>query len=53
MIVLMMTIGPPTDCIDPGARNSNLLPVNANRLVRFRSPGSVGRIGNVSTPIIT
>jgi hypothetical protein len=27
------------------------LPVNANGLVRLRSPGSVGRTGSVSTPI--
>ena len=53
MIVLMVTIGPPTDCIDPGARNSNLLPVKANGLVRLRSPGSVGRTGRVSAPMIS
>ena len=53
MIVLIVTIGPATDCIEPGARNSNRLPVKANGLVRFRSPGSVGRTGRVSTPIIS
>ena len=52
MIVLRMTIGPPTVCIEPGARNSNRLPVKANGLVRLRSPGSVGSTGSVSTPII-
>ena len=52
MIVLIVTIGPATDCIEPGARNSNRLPVKANGLVRLRSPGSVGRTGRVSTPII-
>ena len=51
MIVLSMTIGTATVCPDPGARNSNRLPVNANGLVRLRSPGSVGRTGSVSTPI--
>ena len=53
MIVLIVTIGPATDCSEPGARNSNRLPVNANGLVRLRSPGSVGRTGSVSTPIIS
>ena len=51
MIVLIMTIGTLTVCIEPGARNSNRLPVNANGLVRLRSPGSVGSTGSVSTPI--
>jgi hypothetical protein len=51
MMVLIMTIGPATVCIEPGARNSNRLPVNAKGLVRLRSPGSVGRTGSVSTPI--
>src|SRR5450432_247056 len=53
MIVLMVTIGPATDWPDPGARNSNRLPVKANGLVRLRSPGSVGKFGNVSTPIVS
>jgi hypothetical protein len=52
MIVLIMTIGTATVWPEPGARNSNRLPVNANGLVRLRSPGSVGRCGNVSTPMI-
>ena len=52
MIVLMVTIGPLTVCIEPGARNSNLLPVKAKGLVRLRSPGSVGSTGSVSAPII-
>ena len=47
----MVTIGPAMDCIEPGARNSNRLPVKANGLVRLRSPGSEGRTGSVSTPI--
>ena len=53
MIVLIMTIGTATVCPEPGARNSNRLPVKANGLVRLRSPGSVGRTGSVSTPMIS
>ena len=52
MIVLSMIIGTATVCTEPGARNSNRLPVKANGLVRLRSPGSVGRCGRVSTPMI-
>ena len=37
----------------PGARNSKRFPVKANGLVRFRSPGSVGSTGRVSTPIVS
>src|ERR1700680_3208966 len=33
------------------ARNSNLLPVNANGLVRLRSPASLGSLGSTLTPI--
>ena len=33
------------------ARNSNLLPVNANGLVRFRSPASRGSFGRTPTPM--
>ena len=47
----MVTMGPAMDCSEPGARNSNRLPVKANGLVRLRSPGSVGSTGRVSTPI--
>ena len=50
MIVLMATIGPEIDWLEPGARNSNRLPVKANGLVRFRSPGSAFIGGRVSTP---
>ncbi len=42
MIVLRTINGTATVCPEPGARNSNRLPVNANGLVRLRSPGSVG-----------
>ena len=36
---------------DDTARNSNLLPVNANGLVRFLSPGSRGSFGRNVTPV--
>ena len=44
-------MGPAIDWLEPTARNSNLLPVNANGLVRLRSPASRGRVGRVETPI--
>ena len=34
-MVFNTTIGPATDWLEPTARNSNLLPVNANGLVRI------------------
>src|SRR3984885_14511630 len=37
--------------LDETARNSNLLPVNANGLVRLRSPASRGSLGSTSTPV--
>ena len=52
-IVFKTTIGPATDWLDPTARNSNLLPVKANGLVRLRSPGSRGRVGRTETPILS
>ncbi len=51
-MVLIVVIGAAIDCNAPGARNSNRLPVNANGLVRLRSPGSVGSTGSVSTPMV-
>ena len=51
-IVLMAIIGPAIDWPEPGARNSKRLPVNAKGLVRLRSPGSVGKAGSVSTPMM-
>jgi hypothetical protein len=36
---------------DDTARNSNLLPVNANGLVRLRSPASRGSFGSTRTPV--
>ena len=41
-----------TGC-EPTARNSNLLPVKANGLVRLRSPASLGSGGSVSTPTVS
>ena len=38
-------------CPDDTARNSNLLPVNANGLVRLRSPASRGGFGSTLTPM--
>ena len=43
--MLSTTIGPAIDWLEPTARNSNLLPVKANGLVRLRSPASRGRVG--------
>ena len=49
---LRVTSGPAIDWFEPTARNSNLLPVKANGLVRFRSPLSFGSGGSVSTPTV-
>ena len=50
-MVLIATIGSEMDWLEPGARYSNRLPVKAKGLVRLRSPGSVGSVGRVSTPM--
>ena len=50
-IVFSTVIGPEQQRLDPGARNSNLLPVNAKGEVRLRSVASFGMTGRVSTPI--
>ena len=50
-MVFRVIMGPAQDWAEPGARNSNLLPVKANGLVRLRSVASRGRTGSVSTPI--
>ena len=50
-IVLSTVIGPEQHTLEPGARNSNLLPVNAKGEVRLRSVASLGMTGSVSTPI--
>ena len=42
--------GKPSDVLDPTARNSNLLPVNANGEVRLRSPPCIGRCGSAVEP---
>ena len=39
-----------TFTLEPGMRNSNLLPVNANGLVRLRSVVSRSKLGSTSTP---
>ena len=45
-IVLSTVFGRLGDWLEPSARNSNLLPVNANGLVRLRSPASRGSSGS-------
>ena len=50
-MVLSTAIGPEQQTLEPGARNSNLLPVKANGDVRLRSVASFGIAGRVSTPI--
>ena len=45
-MVLSTVFGPAIDCDAPTARNSNLLPVKANGLVRLRSPASRGSFGS-------
>lgn len=52
-MVFRVIMGPAQDWAEPGARNSNLLPVKANGLVRLRSVASRGRTGSVSTPILS
>ena len=50
-IVFRTMFGPAIDWLEPTARNSNLLPVKANGLVRLRSPASRGSFGRTETPI--
>jgi hypothetical protein len=45
------TLGSAMLWFDETARNSNLLPVNANGLVRLRSPASRGSFGSTLTPM--
>ena len=47
---LSSTIGNAIDCDEPTARNSNLLPVNANGDVRLRSVLSFSISGSRATP---
>ena len=50
-MVLSTVFGPAMFCEAPTARNSNLLPVKANGLVRLRSPASRGSLGSTETPV--
>ena len=49
-IVLSTVLHRPSDCDEPAARNSNLLPVKANGEVRLRSPPCIGRRGSTDEP---
>ena len=49
-IVLSTVAGNEMLWLEPSARNSNLLPVNANGDVRLRSPACLGSAGSVFTP---
>ena len=48
--MLSTVLGSDSDCELPSARNSNLLPVKANGLVRLRSPPCMGSGGSTSVP---
>ena len=43
-------LGSASDWLEPSARNSNLLPVNANGEVRLRSPPCFGSAGSIEAP---
>ena len=49
-IVLSTVFGHAGEEFEPSARNSNLLPVNANGLVRLRSPPCSGSGGSTGVP---
>ena len=49
-IVLSTVFGSAGDWLEPSARNSNLLPVKANGLVRLRSPPCNGSGGSTGVP---
>ncbi len=51
MMVLSTVTGPAMDWLEPGIRNSNLLPVKATGEVRLRSVVSCGMEGSTSTPM--
>ena len=51
MMVFKVMLGSETDWEEPIIRNSNLLPVKARGLVRFRSVVSLGMGGMTSTPM--
>ena len=50
-IVFSTVFGSASDIEEPSARNSNLLPVNANGDVRLRSPPCSGSRGSTDAPI--
>ncbi len=50
-MVLRTVLAPAILALEPTARNSNLLPVKANGLVRLRSPASLGSLGRIETPV--
>ena len=49
-IVFRTVFGNAGEEFEPSARNSNLLPVNANGLVRLRSPPCSGSAGSTGVP---
>ena len=49
-IVFSTVLGNAGEEFEPSARNSNLLPVNANGLVRLRSPPCSGSGGSTGVP---
>ena len=50
IVFKIVTSGKLTDWLEPTARNSNLLPVKANGLVRLRSPAWRGNVGRTGVP---
>ena len=50
-IEFKIVLGPATDCAEPTARNSNLLPVKANGEVLLRSVLSLEKVGTTETPV--
>ena len=48
--MLSTVFGSAGDIEEPSARNSNLLPVKANGLVRLRSPPCIGSGGSTGVP---
>src|ERR1035437_9463779 len=49
-IVFRTVFGHAGEALEPSARNSNLFPVNANGLVRLRSPPCSGSGGSTGVP---
>ena len=50
-IVSRTMFGPAMESLEPTMRNSNLLPVKANGLVRFLSVASLEKFGSMLTPV--